>query len=435
MGYGRTLTNITLWVIVSWICSSSYAEPGESSAIRISRIDIDGLKRTHRIVVERELLYKPGDDVTHKEIDESLRRLRNLQLFASIDHELRSESSGDGRVYASRIAVKEKWTTIPIFKVNSGGGVSQYILGVYDPNVFGRFWEIGGQYERLGDTNSGVVWMRNPRLLGERVGVGVDVWSTNRLRILYRDEGRSDEIESGFLHSRRRFSAFVGREWAWWIETKVVGEYHEDTFSQQYVPEDIASDEENPEEVKAVLSGFDFRFGRLNYQSELVDGAELTYRVRRCLTVDGGSARFTSHENEAKAFKTVFGKSTIGTHLAAGTNDADGEQDLFYLGGLDRLRGFEDARFRGRRYWLANNELRVPSYRSGDFVLQHTIFYDVAGVPHDDEKLTSASGSSVGVGLRAISPRIYRLALRLDYARVIEGTGGMPFSFGVQQFF
>ncbi|NRA47398.1 MAG: hypothetical protein HRU09_20810, partial [Oligoflexales bacterium] len=167
------------------------------SAKSIERIDIVGLKRTKPFVVKRELLVKEGQEFSKKQIKESCQRLRNLQIFATAECVLTEGSSPQSNVLT--ITVDERWTTIPIFKYSSGGGTSQLIIGTYDINVFGNYLELGGQYERTGDKNSGVVWYRNKRFLGKRLELFLNLWSVARERTLIGDRDNKTIIKNGTL--------------------------------------------------------------------------------------------------------------------------------------------------------------------------------------------------------------------------------------------
>ena len=398
-------------------------------------VNIVGLKRTKPFVVKRELLVKVGKPYSQSDIDESCQRLRNLQIFATADCVL-SKGSADGQSILT-ITVDERWTTIPIFKYSSGGGASQLILGSYDINVFGRYLELGGQYERIGEKNSGVVWYRNKRFLGERLELFLNLWSVARERILYNIWGKENQVEGGYMLLRRRGVAFIEKEWLWWLRTGFGVQANQDEFTEDFSPEvdEVVDYKGMPENTNIVMMTFNAKVGRLDYNSYLIDGIEWSSNLEVSSKSLGSDLDFYRLEEELKWFSSLPLNSTIGAKLGLGVSTVDSEPYLYYLGGLDRIRGFKESRFRARNYWLTNFEYRIPSWKSRWLVLQHVFFYDAIGIALDERDLAQQSAASVGLGLRVISPKIYRLVLRIDYAHPIHKDDETPISFGVQQFF
>ena len=401
----------------------------------ISNIKINGLKRTKRYVVERELLVKVGDPYTQEQINESCQRLRNLQIFDTAECVISPGISEQRRILT--ITVDERWTTIPIFKYSSGGGASQLIIGSYDINVFGNYLELGGQYERIGDRNSGVLWYRNKRFLGRRLELFLNLWSVARERILYNIWGKENSVEGGYMLLRKRAVAFLEKEWHWWLRTGLGVQINQDKFSQEFSPNvDAVVDYQGiPENADIVLLNFNAKLGRLDYNSYLIDGYELSSNFELSSKEFGSDLHFFRLEEEFKWFKSLPLRSTVGTKIGLGISTVNSEPYMFYLGGLDRIRGFKESRFRAKNYWLSNFEYRIPSWKSRWLVLQHIFFYDAIGIALKGTDLAAQSAASVGMGIRVISPKIYRLVLRLDYAKPIHKDDETPISFGVQQFF
>jgi outer membrane protein assembly factor BamA len=119
----------------------------------------------------------------------------------------------------------------------------------------------------------------------------------------------------------------------------------------------------------------------------------------------------------------------------AGTTSTQILQYWYYLGGLDRIRGFHDNRFAGRYHWLSNSEIRVPVFRRPSYIIQSVGFLDLTSVGENFKDLDSLTASSLGAGIRLILPKLYRFVIRMDYAKPIKKDDDMNISFGVQQFF
>ncbi len=163
------------------------APPAAAETPRIAAIDFEGLSSTDLDVVERELLLHEGDALQEDALQESIQRLKNLRIFSAVTE--RVEPLDDGRVRLV-ITVAEKWTLLPIARGGGGGGSTFFILGAYDINTAGRYLEVGGQYQNLNGSHSGVLWFRDPRFLNERLLLSTDVWSLAQIRRLYTPEGQ-----------------------------------------------------------------------------------------------------------------------------------------------------------------------------------------------------------------------------------------------------
>ena len=118
---------------------SQNADVHTSSSYQVETIAIKGLSRTDKKVVFRELLFKQGEQVREADLAESIQRLYNTQLFAKVSYNY------DKANKKMTLTFEERWTTIPILKFNSGGGVNQLIAGAYDINLFGQYIEGGAQ--------------------------------------------------------------------------------------------------------------------------------------------------------------------------------------------------------------------------------------------------------------------------------------------------
>ena len=400
----------------------------------IEDIKVEGLDRTEPGVVLVELVFKVGDTVTLAEVEKGVQRVRNTDLFINVTHQL--SDGRKGKVLT--VHAEDRWTTIPIAKFSSGGGVTQAILGVYDPNILGKNLEAGGQYERLGETNSGVVWFRNRRLFGSFLFLDLQAWNINRLRTKYVPEAVKPKIKAGFLHKRTKFYIGLQKELKDWLKFGILAERHDDKFSNNYVSDKVRRerlDSSLPPETRFLFYGANLELGGIDVKDFLYDGALARLEYRHANAISSGVKDFDQFDLSLQYFKSLPFRATFGERVLAGVTRTDAVQYWYYLGGLDRIRGFSDNRFAGRYYWLSNTELRVPFLRTGWFFLQNILFYDVAAIGEKSADLDQPNAASVGLGLRLIAPKIYRLVARLDIARPVLRQDEMGVSFGVQQFF
>lgn len=425
-----------LIAVLLMFSSVAYADCDVHSKIKIKTISIDGNHRTQSFVILRELEFKQEQEICSSDIDDSVERIKGTGLFFVVEYSLKPTSNNDADLH---IRVTEKWTTIPILKVNSGGGVTQYTLGVYDPNIWGQYQEMGLQYENLAGTNSGVVWYKNPRLWGQHQGIDVQYWNTRRVRIKYDQEKDDAEIKTGFLHEREKIYFDYFREFrkeAFW---RISFDYNKDSFSTKNLPKNVmdkvGTSVQLPVATELLLTKAGLEFGKLKGDAHLLRGYVLSlsagYASPLMNNVDGffqGDAGLVYH-------RPLSGKMQFAQRFLMGATSTKVLQYWYYLGGLDRIRGFSDNRFAARHYSLSNSEIRYLVMKKSSMHVQATGFTDILGSGEDASDIANLRAASVGAGIRLILPHFYRFVLRLDYAKPILKQDSMNWSFGVQQFF
>lgn len=98
----------------------------ESSFV-VRQIDIHGLKKTNRWVVERELYFSAGDTISNSDLVAARNRLHNLRVFNDV--ELSADTTGKVTVELS-----ESWPILPALTVKLSEGEFSDI--VRDPHLF-----------------------------------------------------------------------------------------------------------------------------------------------------------------------------------------------------------------------------------------------------------------------------------------------------------
>jgi outer membrane protein assembly factor BamA len=159
-----------LWLLFSISCAAA----SESFVVR--DLDISGLRRTRRWVVERELHFAVGDTVTADDLQSARRRIQNLSLFSDV--QVNADSTG--RVI---VEFSELWPVFPvIFLEFSEGQLSDVIrepdtffdkatlfLGGIHINAGGNGWQVYS-VAQLGASNGFEVGF-NTRWLARRLPV------------------------------------------------------------------------------------------------------------------------------------------------------------------------------------------------------------------------------------------------------------------------
>lgn len=416
--------------LIFFICINLYSQT-------VNRIHIKGLNRTNESVILTEILFREGEKLVDGQINESLIRLRNTQLFSSVDITFLDLGNDHIDMY---ISVLEKWTTIPIIKAGGGGGINYLTIGAYDINLMGNFLELGGQYERLGNTNSGVLWFRNPRFLGKKISLGSDIWYLTRNKQLYDSSANEN---GGYTHLRNRIHIFADKSFTNTIKLGLGIDYTHDNYSEialednTYI-QNLSLGLTLPEGSKFLQLYHNGGIGRLNYDNHLVQGAILNYKISYGVPISNHKPFYKYYLSPTAFYRLPGRLGNPGIKLTFAESSSDMPQFQNYIGGLDAVRGYHHEQFLTKSYWQLNAEYRIESIKLEWFILQHVIFIDVGNTGRtvldailSDEK----AFIGYGTGLRFISPKIYRLNIRLDYAWTNGRVGPGGFSFGLQHFF
>jgi outer membrane protein assembly factor BamA len=438
----RTFLLILATALWSPVSSAAAAVEAEDGLIRliIDDVDIRGLHRTKRHVVEREFEFTIGEPTTLAAVDETLRRLRNTMIFLTVASRLEPLAMRPGDAlprYRLRIQIEERWTLLGIAQFRHGGDVTQIIFGLYDINAFGRGFELGGRVEQLADAYSGELWLYEPRFLGGRQRFEAEVGRRNRVFTLY--DLDEPQILGGFLRERTFLELRLIREIRPWFRLGPSFRLLRDDFNYGAIDPLVRGVQEDagglPAAADAVLPGLRVQFGRVNYDIFGEEGWRWVTTVEQSVPAIFGDDVFAIIRSQAVHFLPLWRHSQIASRLALGYSSTDAIQHHFFIGGLDQVRGFLDNRWHGPAYATGNVELRVPSLIHRWVVLQHVAFLDAAAVGDRLSDLGHVRGASTGVGLRILSPAVYRLMIRVDYAVPIHGTGATNWSLAASQFF
>jgi hypothetical protein len=319
--------------------SQKFKAPNSSQEIVVY-----GLQKTQRPVIQTEInLCRCENDF------ETLgQRLLNTGLFKSVTVK---EHSSDQSITKS-LLIEEKWTTIPILKFNSGGGVNQLTAGVYDPHLFGRRIEIGAQYESIASAPSFVVWNKIPRFLNTAFFTDLQFWNTKRIRLKYLQNKNDPVLERALLQETKKLYFAVGREWNFRLRTSLLLEHRDDVFSTDFIDQSVlnkVSRQTLPESAEVFLPGVQIDWGFLETHRQSPKGllAQASYRKG----IVKGDTQSNFNLSKIDLVSHQFWKDfSWSSRYQLGFSDTNILQYWNYLGGLESIRGFVDNRFAGRRY-------------------------------------------------------------------------------------
>jgi outer membrane protein assembly factor BamA len=134
-------------------------------------------------VIEKQLLFKPGDPFTQRLLDETARILRNNRYL--YDADVRPVSVTDGKVDIE-VRTHDIWSLTPDVSFSRSGGENRTGLGIEETNLLGR-----GQLLRLKYIDN--VDRNSTRLEFEDLHLG-DSWVSMFLRLSENSDGHSNYL-------------------------------------------------------------------------------------------------------------------------------------------------------------------------------------------------------------------------------------------------
>ncbi|MDH5681066.1 MAG: BamA/TamA family outer membrane protein [Spirochaetota bacterium] len=395
------------------------------NGLTIKKIVIKGTYKTRRSVILTILKIKEGDIFDPDLFREGIQRLRNTDTFYMVRYRVKMMDTGGVKIL---LRVKDKWTILPVIAYNSGGGITQIRLGVYDSNFFGTFKEVGGVYQNLNGEHYGYIYYGDNYFLETHIRFRVSIFTDgftdsyygpNDLRYLLlisRRSGVNNELHFPIIQD------FITFSFASSIHYEVIDkeDYLKDPAKNPFQYYSFLSKELFMVKILGQLS-----IGKVNLLEDYYfSGWKIMGRL------DMSNEKFFSDESylhlrfDAKLFHVLFKDISMGYHLAMWKSFTDLFYRDFYMGGFNNLRAFLGTQFHGENLYFANVELRVPFYKGQlwvipDFVSTFVTFFDIGYIwdgQYFSSKLYEDFYADVGFGFRFKVRRIKQGEFRIDFA-------------------
>lgn len=407
-----------------------------AEAAPVGRIQVQGA-RTRSEVVLGLLDTRSGREFDPAVWEADLRRLRDLELFYDVRSSTRA---ADGKVDVD-LTLRNKFSTLPIFKFKRGGGTSLVTAGYYDVNFLDRLFEAGGQFESFNGRPGFAVWFRHPYLLSRHNRVGTEVLRHSVDLPLFSVDGTE---EAAFENLETRWNARLQREASerlrWGFEVGIYSNrfLRDDGTARKKALNDAFTSRTALDSGRTVSVTPSVTLGRMSRDRHIVSGIEGMAALEVAHRAMGSDFGFAKGQAGVMAGWAPTARWNFAGQARVGSKTGRGFQHKFYLGGLDTTRGFLDRQFRGEHMWMANLEARPTLIDRPAWVLQGALYSDL-GKTWDGRNF-GAEGfhdpiSSYGGGVRLILTKVYRAVLRVDVARTQRPVKQMGFNVGLQQFF
>lgn len=450
-----TLKSIASFAITIALCSSAMAfgvSGGKGSADldqsivenfkqydgkSIGRLSIVGLRRTHEQALLWIIKSKVGDIFSAETLARDKQTIENTGNIYDIIPVVTPTQDRTDQIDLT-INVKDKWTLLPVFGSQGGGGAVTYGGGVVESNLAGYLVNaqaIGYNYNGIFSYDLN---FNQEYIAGTQTMAYVD-WSNNvNPTIVHNIDGSS---AGNYTWQRQQEEFMIGTHFDGPIRLMFIGDIYYDNFI-------LANNVNAPTFV-----GNQYRiqpkviFGRSNIQGFLENGHELT--------IHPSTANFfgpvQAYQGVDASFKRVYvlpHEANFAYIVYAGAMSLAPTPYQYEVGGYSNLRGYINNRQSGPYTAYTNIEYRPLLFRYRfsepwiDLVaVQGCIFSDV-GSAWGDSTLTGDQGAkdinflwSAGLGLRANFLHFAGATMRLDIARTVHPDEGLGLSFGVGQFF
>jgi outer membrane protein insertion porin family len=373
----------------------------QGKKVYFERIDIGGNVKTRDKVIRRELRVYEQDLFSATNLKESIKNLRRLEYFEDVNFATTPGSAPDHMNL--KITVKERPTGT--FGLGAGYSTQDRLVGMVEVsqnNLFGR----GQQLKLSGIIGSISHRIRasfvEPYLFDRPLALGIDAFNWERQYSEY-----TRVSKGGVLRLSHPLK---------WKYTRLFWMYRFENVQLSNLVYNAPQQLQQAAQIHNT-SATSFVIRRDSRDSLFAATKGSDNSVSFELAGLGGDTAFVRYIAETGwYFPIKWDMVTVSHARAGGMNKlswgAMPAYELFYLGGIDTIRGFKYAeisprdpntgdRIGGTRFLQFNQELRFPLYKK--LGLTGTIFFD-AGNVYGPNYVGPFLRTSAGVGFRWFSP-------------------------------
>ncbi|MCX6126964.1 MAG: BamA/TamA family outer membrane protein [Proteobacteria bacterium] len=411
------------------------------SPCRLERVDFSGLIQTDRDWFHSYLeISRLPTWVGSVEAVSLRQKIMTTDVFSEAEVDLR-KSENEGCIL--NISVKEKWTTIPVLRAAYGGGTPLLVLGGYETNGAGRLYSLGFEARRYGTRPPGfLLFAKSPRAWRGRGSFGGELWLDRRRRGFFDQNGKvaayaDSEALTAKIQGLFPLQENVELTRSWQIE--IHGEMIEESptvFNDLNLnnapglkPSDVSTHQYKDQTVVIMPM---LVFDNINVDKLNMDGLRLITRYGGQL-----SSEVKSPASDIEAFYYTRGLAdfSLALHAMVGSQGDNSIRNLYFLGGFDSVRGLPDGISYGTKIGFGSSELRYLATKMKYLQIQLAVFGDHGAAFSQWDRYAERRESSLGFGIRFFVPQVFRMLVRIDYAKSMGKTKSQGFSVGIGQFF
>ena len=408
----------------------------------IKSIEFQGNEGTSEEILNSITELSVGDEYSSSKIEHAVQNLKNTTVFSQVQVEQNQDIKNPSEINII-FKMEKKWTIIPYFIFGSGGGSTYYSVGLFDSNLFNQLYTTNLNFKLENEKQNFSLSIIDNYAFNNKAILGITSNLTNKKEIFFNSDGN----EFGFM----TYKGVVLNPYLLLKITDLFNLgggiiYHE--ISE--VNNSLTSDElntnkqnnlNNPNSFTSVSIQTRFNLGKINHDDITQKGiliSSVTDSTAGINITNSSSKDYAQSTNTMLGFYPIYflKNSYIATRLGLSITDSDNPINQYYIGGLDKLRGFNYSQFYGKTALYFNFEFRYTAWEGNYVALQIVPFFDAANTGNDLNQIFSQkSASSYGIGLRVPLKRVNRIAARIDYATTITPFIKNGISFGLIQFF
>ena len=402
----------------------------------VTKIEINGLKRTKESFLKRLVKVKPGSVYDSLKVATDIDRLNRLAGIANATSTIVKNSETD---YTLTYTIVENFTIIPGIRVSQANNDDDvaFRVSAFEFNLFGRGQIAGGFYSRDVFDSFGVFW-EAPFLFTNKFGIGINYQDNVTFEPIFTD---SKDTSEDFRFQNRAFQASLIYEFNFHNRAELgfsIG-------SQDYRVQPDQVDLGLPDELEANSVGIisEYEFNDLDIEYQYVSG--FRNQANAQYIFNSGSEEFLEDAfvgtNDLEYFHRIGKRGNLANRLRLSyTSNRDSPFAPFALDNQINIRGVGNTVDRGTASVVINTEYRHTLLEKGWFVIQSNAFIDAGtwSTPGNDvNQLFDGSTIRVnpGLGLRFIHKRIFNAVIRLDYGFGLGENETSGLVFGIGQFF
>lgn len=410
--------------------------------LKVGKISVVGLEKTQENVVRREISVKEGEILDWNVFKEEMYKIWRLRLFETIEPKL--EASATPNALDIIIEVKEAQTGS--FQIGATYMENNHEMGgmliFTEDNLMGLGQSVSLDLN-ISESGKDVSFnYYDPWLDNKHTSFGLSLWNADSETTSTMNSWKmtADQLYTMDL-TRTGLSLSFGRPLFKDTRANMKFGFEKNRIDSFYKNGDTSKDEppippesEHSKEFWDNSVGFELIKNKLqgSGRSFVTGGYQLFGSYSVAGKYLGGDFDYQKTVLEGKWFHSITPNLVFGTRMQWANLTGDyPDYDQLYLGGMNRLRGYDDRRFHdsftrdliGSSYLLSNTELRyrLPAHKALEFVG----FYDAGQIMDSGSKTLKYD---YGVGLRYDIPMLG--LLRIDKAWNADGDAPIVISIG-----
>lgn len=412
--------------------------------LKVGKITVSGLEKTKEIVIRREFSLKEGDIFDSNILFQDIQKLMRLQLFNSINPDITKSSIPDALDINIKIqeAGKQFFTFSTSYEEKTGK--TGFGIGYNQPNFMGLGQSLAFNIKT--NPSSASFSYHNPWLDEKHTSFGLSVWQ-NDMDLVSTMKSWSPNLTDKYDLDLEQtgLSVSLGRPIGKYSKANVKMKIEKNEIVN-FWSKDLNSREKTPETSLSIpepqLHSQDYwdntiecsiSHNKLNYKSmfNIFGGHQIIAGYTYGGRILGNDFDYQKIKVEGKWFHQLVPNLVFGTRIEGAYLFGDyPDYNLSYIGGPNRLRGYDGQRFKdddtlaliGSKYLLHSSELRyrIPKYPNLEFAL----FYDIGHVSNSYD----TTKSDYGFGFRLELPLLG--LVRVDRAWNEDGGSKTVFAIG-----